>query len=358
MPDDPNDSPPPNPENEAAAQPAASSPPPESEATATPGSPPSADNPQPGAESTPAANEQAREAFFAKWTKDETKTDPPAEPVEEKPAPETAATPPPAEPPEPLELLTQESAAKLSPGEVRRKVNRLLDRVKQAEAKVAEQDELAQLGTDVITTAKSAGWTPAQYVQVMQNVSGAMAGDPAALARVRQAFDIKPTQAAPAWGQDDEAWITDAVAAGDMTVEAAKQLRQRMTQRQAAPPAPAPAPPPPAVPAPRQANPAALNEQIGEALERATAGLPETDVAKVDEQVKKELIAHRKKHPNLPREAYPAVIEAIASGIVARHKAAAPRAPVIRQALTPTPSSPSTPGGTKASPKDEFFSRW
>lgn len=298
----------------------------------------------------------AREAFFAKWKQEDPKTETPEAktPDEEKEPEETAPTA--ADPDDNAETAAEEMATK-SPAEVRKRHKKLADQRNEARAKLAEAEPLAQLGTDIITTASQAGWTPQQYVQVMQTVVAAQRGDPAAIARLQGLVKIPAPQTT--WTSEDEAVLTDLVATGDITGEAAKAIRVRVLKGQSAVQPPAPQAPPVAPPVQQrqQAPPVDVTPKIADALDRATKGVSEADLPKIDAEIKKELGVYRQRHPELARESYPAVIEAIASGIVQRHKAAARQVPAIRPSLRPG-STPTPPTTGQTSTKESFFSKW
>lgn len=320
---------------------------------------------QPSASAEPAGKapapdpNKAREEFFAKWKEEDPKTKPPeAEPAaEEEKAPEAVAEPAEDSEPDPAEI-TNEVASKTSPGEIRRRHNKLVQQRNEARGKLAELEPLAQLGTDIITTSSAAGWTPKQYVQVMQAAVAAHRGDPTARAQLQTFLGLQPAQTQPVWSTEDENILTDLVSSGDITGEAAKTLRARFAKAaQVAPAAPATQQTPP--PAPPRQPPQDITPRIADALERATKGISEADLPKIDAEIKRELDTYRQRHPELSREAYPAVIEAIASGVAARHKAATRQVPVIRQSLRPGSTPTKTPTtGTQTSAKEAFFSRW
>jgi hypothetical protein len=347
----------PPPEPVSTEAPASTSPPSPNPGEAAPGSA-STEAVQPSAPADAAGKApvsdpaKAREEFFAKWKEEDPKTETPeAQPAEEgkeEPGDAASAAGPVDSEPE-IEKITNEVASKSSPGEIRKWHNKLVTQRNEARAKIAEIEPLAQLGTDIITTSSAAGWTPKQYVQVMQATVAAHKGDPNAKAQIRAFLGI---QAAPAqaWTTEDDNVLTDLVSTGDITGEAAKTLRARFAKA-------APVAPPVQPPVQRQ-PPQDVTPKIADALERATKGVSEADLPVIDAQIKKELDVYRQRHPELSRESYPAVIEAIASGIVQRHKAAR-QAPAIRQTLRPGSTPTKTPtNGQQTSTKEAFFSRW
>ena len=259
----------------------------------------------------------------------------------------------------PLDRLEADADAAANDPSVPRKLakkhKKVLGRLKRAEP-------LADLGADIITTCETHGWDPKDYVRFMRLGARARTGDAAALQELRRELgaDEMQTVAQRTWGVEDEKWLGQAIANGDIAAEKADEVRARF---QSAPPASAPKPPPVAAPPQPQQQPTAAPEdraavergktEIRDAFDRHTTGLGEADKTRV----RTELLAKLKSYGNRHPDSWGAIADNLTAGIVQRMRAAAapvkaPSSPPLR----PGGSTPATPAPKTA--REGFLQKW
>jgi len=309
-----------------------------------PEDPPKADDP-------PKPEPTARERLIAKLTgaeDDEEPTNVDADPAPETPPKAEAPETPPAPEPEKsddeeLTELTNDTASKLKPGDYRRKVNKLISRVKQAEP-------LAAVGKEIIELCEANKLAPPDYKAWVEVGIGLQNGDPQALAMLKNVATkagIMPTSVPATMSPELDAWLTTQEKALEIAPSVAAELRKRLGPP-AAPPAPPTAPTPQPPPTQRQQAPPAANpyvqaqtravKEIDRIADEYIAKLGDARFAELEPKIMVALKARKGKHP----DAWPDIFRAV----VAEELAKAPK--------LATPGQPLRPGSTPSSATPQF----
>lgn len=266
-----------------------------------------------------------------------------------QPSDETAsAAQPPAHEPkaetpaddEDLQEVTNESVRAMKPGEARRKINKLISRVKEAEQMAAGYREIVEL-------CQANGLSPEDYKAWVKIGIGLQRGDPTAI----EAFKFigqRVGAALPAAGPDLSAinkLIDELVDSVDMSEEAAKKIRDALgasaTPATPAKPAPAQAPvqppaPPPAQPPAPSATPDAETHRVHRALRELETVAQRYRQRLGDarwKEIQPALVEAMKPRASTPPEAWAAVYEAEIEKLLARG-AAKPVASSLRPSST------------------------
>jgi hypothetical protein len=276
---------------------------PQPEAQAPEAAPPAAepvegDSPETSAEpeqpkaAPPKPEKSLREALIDKLTgveepksEDDEEPTPPANPQDKAPAkPEDTPKDKPADPPEDLNELTNETAKAMKPGDVRRKINRLIARVREA-------TPLAAVGKDIIDTCEANGLAPADFKAWVNIGIGLQQGNPQAVEMFKGIAAKVGTapEATPVMPADFEAKLAELEEAVDISPKAARQLRALFGKPQTEQPNTQPAAPPkPNTQTPNAQTPAAKPQQ---AVDPRQVGLDA--MVKVGERYKAQIGADR-----------------------------------------------------------------
>ena len=239
--------------------------------------PPEADPPKPS----------AREKLIAKLTgvgEEPEPESPEAEPPTPEPKAEGTEQPkaekPPEAPPEDEKEVTNEEIARMKPGEARRKINRLLQKNREAAP-------LVGMAKEIIETCEKNGMTPADYKAWVALGLGLQAGHPQALEHFKQLADRAGITAAPAGMTPEfEAKLTELEENVDVSPKAARQLRALFgAKAPAKAPTPAPAPAPAPAKAPQNPNTPSPEQQAVQ--QRQQAGYSE--MLQVGERYQKQI---------------------------------------------------------------------
>lgn len=240
--------------------------------------------------------------------------------------------------------LTNDSAKAMKPGEARRKINRLITRIKQAEP-------LAAMSKEIIETCEANSFAPDDYRAWVNIGIGIQQGNPQALAAFKQIADKAGITAGNSTAQIPEGFeakLAEWEENIDVTPKVAKALRDMFKSAAkppastAAPVAPTPIPQPAAAPAGQPAPaPRPDARQIGynrmlDVGARYKTKLGAAKWAEIQPALKVALKAKGDKSPEAWADVYEAEIEKIV--------ATAPRPKVIQTGTRPgTQSGPTKP---------------
>lgn len=327
-------------------------PPPAPEAEATPPTPASQDEQSPAtevvkADPPPAADPpkpSAREKLIAKLTgvgEEPEPESPEAEPPTPEPKAEGTEQPkaekPPEAPPEDEKEVTNEEIARMKPGEARRKINRLLQKNREAAP-------LVGMAKEIIETCEKNGMTPADYKAWVALGLGLQAGHPQALEHFKQLADKAGIIPAVAAGLPPEvdAWLDAQVKDLEISTSAAAELRKQLGG--AARPAPAKVLPPAPAPAPARQPPqpspisVAQNRAVDQIDRIATTyekQIGEARFKQLEPRIMAELAKRKGSHP----DAWPDIYRSVVETEIAKAPKPAPITPAIRPGTSPTASA-------------------
>jgi hypothetical protein len=328
---------------------AAETPPASSGEGSSPDPAPEADPPK---ADPPPETKSNRERLIAKLTGEEDAAPPKAEepetpaatePQAKEPTPKEGDTPKPDKTPEPakdedLSELTNETAAKLKPGEVRRKINRLLERVKSSEP-------LAKGFQEIVETCEKNGFSPDDYKAWVHLGIGIQNGDEGAVQRFAALAEKMgiTAPAAPTIPPDLDAWLETQAKDLEISATATAELRKRLGLTGAPAPAAAPAPRPAPAPAPRQPQPQApapnpeiairsrATQEIGRLADEYEKRIGADNFKALEPRIMTELAKRKGKHP----DAWPDIFRSVVESELAR----APKPASVQGNLRPGGSS-------------------
>lgn len=302
----------PEPATPAPEQPEASA---EPEATETPPPKADADEAHPDAESPETRRERLIDELTGKTDDQEEAQQAPEGTEEPKPEPEAKA-------PEPtdddLQEVTNETVRAMKPGEARRKINKLISRVKEAEQLAAGYKEIVDL-------CQANGFSPEDYKAWVKIGIGLQRGDPQAL----EAFKFVGQRVGLTPGIDYDAvnkLLDELVERVDVSEEAAEKIRAAIKAPPKAAQAPAQTPPPAPAPAPASPPPQpppAAQEQLRvqrslHELERVANKYRQKLGEARWKEIQPALVEAMKPRASLPPEAWAAVYEAEIEKLVAK----------------------------------------
>jgi len=304
----------------------------------------------PKAEDPPKPEPTARERLIAKLTGEDqepkvespTPTEDPPPKAEAPPEPKEPDAPPPAGDDDDLTELTNDTAGKIKPGEYRRKVNKLIARVKQAEP-------LAAVGKDIIELCEANQLDPADYKAWVEIGIGLQQGNAKALEALKNVAHkagVIPAAAPAVLPADLDTWLDEQVKDLEISREAAKALREKFkaTPPKAADPPPAPAPQPrqqlpqqqPGVsPEYMNARTRAVNE-IGRIADEYEKRLGADRFAELEPKIQEALKARKGRHPDAWPDIYRSAVE---TELAKAPKLATPGAS-LRPGSAPSSSTP------------------
>ena len=304
----------------------------------------------PKAEDPPKPEPTARERLIAKLTGEDqepkvespTPTEDPPPKAEAPPEPKEPDAPPPAGDDDDLTELTNDTAGKIKPGEYRRKVNKLIARVKQAEP-------LAAVGKDIIELCEANQLDPADYKAWVEIGIGLQQGNAQALEALKNVAHkagVVPAAAPAALPADLDAWIDEQVKDLEISREAAKALREKFkaTPPKAADPPSAPAPQPrqqlpqqqPGVSPEYKAARTRAVDEIGRIADEYEKRLGADRFAELEPKIQEALKARKGRHPDAWPDIYRSAIE---TELAKAPKLATPGTS-LRPGSTPSSSTP------------------
>ncbi len=323
------------------------------------------------ADETPIDPQKTRNAFIAKLTdvddssaeapaKDtpapaDPSADPPADAKQKTPVPVAAAAAPPADGAADPDLveMTNESAAKLKPGEVRRKMNKLLTRYKEGEP-------FMKVGREIIDTCEKAGFDAADYRKWMQLGIGMQTQDPEAVKAfgdlVTSMGYLAPDQVPQPVAPPDPnpaivAWLAEREREAEITPDAARTLRAMLAGSPAAAPAAAqppvarPVTPPARQPQPQQHQPApqanpmvALQQRAVEKINQVFGEYETRHGKNVITELEPRITAALAKRKGAHPDAWPDIVRAVIDAELAKAHKQAPVQPVVRPGTGTAPA--------------------
>lgn len=312
----------------------------------------------PKADEAPDVPKSAREQLIAKLISvDDVKPEP-----EKEPEPEAAA----AEKPEATETktaegetkpekapesnkddelteLTNDTAKAMKPGEARRKINRLIERVKDSEP-------LAKGYKEIIDVCEKHGFAPEDYRAWVHLGIGIQDGNEAALkefATLATKLGILPeAAAAPELPADLDTWLNSQIKDLEISPVAAAELRKKLGVGKEAPAAKPPVrqqqTQPERQPAPRvdplvQARTKATNE-LGRIADEYEKKIGEARFKELEPRIKAELAKRQGRHP----DAWPDIFRAVIDAEIARAPKPAAVNPGLRPGGSSTPATKQT----------------
>jgi hypothetical protein len=231
--------------------------------------------------------------------------------------------------------LTNETAKAMKPGEVRRKINRLLTETR-------ELRPMAQGFKEIIDYCTENDFTPEDYKAWVALGAGINKGDEGALKRFQDlaAKVLPPAPAAGGLTPELDSWLIDQTRDLEISKATAAELRKRLGAAPAAatPAAPAAAPKPaaPAAPPTPRADPIIVarqraTEEIGKATDEYEKRIGVANYKALEPRIMAELAKRKGRHP----DAWPDIFRSVVETELAR----APKPAQIGGTLRPGTSS-------------------
>lgn len=250
--------------------------------------------------------------------------------------------PPAPAPEDDLVDVTNDTVKAMKPGEARRKITRLIERVKTSES-------LAEGYKEIIDVCEQNGFSPDDYKAWVNIGVGVQQGDAKsiqALTAIAKKLGLSP-EASPAMSPELDAWISKQAEDMEITSAAANELRKKLGPAQkAAPPAPvAPAPVAPVAPPQQQQTSDPARSRATQAMTRIAdeyeKKIGSARFSELEPRIKAALAQRKGSHP----DAWPDIFRSVVEAEIAK----APKVVNVTTGLRPgTSTSPATPATFKS----------